>query len=62
MTGGGGAILPVLQYTDLGGYTYRAQPFWEKHKVDILKAELLKKVFLEPPLIFYNKLGYKKAY
>ncbi len=61
MTVGGGAILPVPQYIDLGGYTYRAA-ISGKHKIDTFKAEKLKKVSPEPPLIFDNRLGYKKAY
>ncbi len=38
MTGGGGAKLPVPQYIDLGGYTYRAA-ILGKHKIDTFKAE-----------------------
>jgi hypothetical protein len=38
MTRGGGAILPVPQYIDLGGYTYRAA-ISGKRKIDTFKAE-----------------------
>jgi hypothetical protein len=33
-----------------------------KHGIYTFKAEQLKKDSSEPPLIFYNRLGYKKAY